>query len=111
MIVKKVGGKVYGATLTAAERKAMNIEIQKKLVEYTRKHELEIDSMFLWYLHEEFGFGPKRLKQVFTGFDPKIEEMCKRYEMTDEGDDIWLCTYKLKEIGVDLEEWFKERGD
>lgn len=111
MIVKKARGKVYGATLTAAERKAMNIEIQKQLAEYTRKHALEIDAMFLWYLHEEFGFGLKRLKKVFTGFDPKIEELCKRYEMTDEGDGVWLCTYKLKEMGVNLEEWDKERGD
>lgn len=111
MIFKKSGGKVYGVDLTAAERKALNIEIQKQLAEYTRKHALEIDSMFLWYLHEEFGFGLKRLKQVFTGFAPKIEELCNRYEMHDEGDDIWLCTYKLKEIGADLEEWEKERGD
>lgn len=25
--------------------------------------------------------------------------------------DVWLCTYKLKEIGCDLEKWEKERGD
>ena len=62
MIVKKAGGKVYGADLTAAERKAMNIEIQKQLAEYTRKHALEIEWRFLWYLHEEYGFGLRRLK-------------------------------------------------
>ena len=33
-----------------------------------------------------------------------------RYEM-EQGDDVWLCTYKLKEIGCDLEKWEKERGD
>ena len=33
MVVKKVGGKVYGAVLTAAEKKAMNIEIEKQLAE------------------------------------------------------------------------------
>ena len=32
------------------------------------------------------------------------------YEM-EQGDDVWLCTYKLKEIGCDLEKWEKERGD
>ena len=26
----------------------------------------------------------------------------------DEGDNIWLCTYKLKEIGVDIESWNKD---
>lgn len=111
MIVKKAGGKVYGATLTAAERKAMNIEIEKQLAEYTRKHALEVDALFLWYLHEEFGFGLKRLKQAFLGFAPRIDELCDKYEMHDEGDDIWLCTQKLKEMGADLEQWDKERGD
>lgn len=108
MRVKKAGGKVFGATLSAAERKAMNLEIERQLAEYTRNHAREIDALFLWHLHEECGFGIKRLKQVFLGFAPRIDELCNRYEMHDEGDDIWLCTKKLKEIGVDLEEWEKE---
>lgn len=24
-------------------------------------------------------------------------------------DKIWICTYKLKEYGIDIEEWNKER--
>lgn len=111
MIVKKAGGKVIGAQLSSAEKKAMNLEIQRQLGDYTKKHAVEIDAMFLWYLHEEFGFGLKRLKQVFTGFHPRIVELCDRYEMHEEGDDIWLCTQKLKELGADLEEWLKEVGD
>lgn len=42
MRVKKAGGKVYGADFTAAERKAMNLEIQRQLAEYSRKHANEI---------------------------------------------------------------------
>lgn len=57
MHVKKAGGKVYGAILTAAEKKAMDIEIQKELAEYDRKHIAEIDATILWVLHEQFGFG------------------------------------------------------
>lgn len=34
MQVKKAGGKVYGAVLTAAEKKAMDLEIQRELAEY-----------------------------------------------------------------------------
>ena len=30
MQVKKAGGKVYGAVLTAAEKKAMDLEIQRE---------------------------------------------------------------------------------
>lgn len=35
MQVKKAGGKVYGAVLTAAEKKAMDLEIQRELAEYS----------------------------------------------------------------------------
>ena len=111
MVVKKAGGKVYGATLTAAERKAMDLEIKRHLAEDIKKHHMEIDSIFLWYLHEEFGFGLERLKRVYNGFSPKLDELCKRYEMYEPGDDVWLCTHKLKEYGADLEQWEKERGD
>lgn len=37
--------------LTAAEQKAMNMEIQRQLVEYDRKNELELDAIILWELH------------------------------------------------------------
>lgn len=111
MIVKKAGGKVFGAHLTVAEREALNIEIHKEFAEYTRKHSREIDALFLWFLHEEFGFGVDRLKRAFNRFAPCLEELCNRYEMTSQGDDVWLCTQKLKEYGADLEEWEKEVGD
>lgn len=111
MRVKKVNGRVLGGDLTNAQRTAMNIEIQKQLAEHTRKHNLEIEATFLWYLHEELGFGPERLKRVFMGIAPMLDELCDRYEMYEDGDDIWLCAQKIKEYGVDLEQWDKERGD
>ena len=46
MFVKKIKGKVHGASFTAAERKALDIEIMKQLAEYTRKHALEMDAVF-----------------------------------------------------------------
>lgn len=56
------------------------------------------------------GFGNKRLKKFYDNFSRGIEALIRRYEM-EQGDDVWLCTYKLKEIGCDLEKWEKERGD
>ena len=57
MRIKKAGGKVYGADFTAAERKAMNLEIQRQLAEHSRKHANEIDAIILWQLHAQYGFG------------------------------------------------------
>lgn len=88
MQVKKAGGKVYGAVLTAAEKKAMDLEIQR-------------------VLHEQFGFGAQRLRTYYDAFHDRIKELVSRYEMEDQ-DDIWLCTQMLKRIGVDVEAWHKE---
>ena len=92
MRVKKAGGKVFGADLTAAERKAMNLEIQRQLAEYDRKHANELDAIILWQLHAQFGFGAKRLKRFYNRFKAEYFDLVKRYEL-DEGDNIWLCTY------------------
>lgn len=86
----------------------MNQEIRNQLAEYDRKNELEIDAMVLWVLHEEFGFGPKRLRQFYDAFSSTMDILVERYVM-DNSDQPWLCTYKLKEIGIDLEEWRKEK--
>lgn len=60
MLVKKNNGKIYGAILSKNERKAMNMEIRRRLA-----HKLdEVDATVLWILHEEFGFG----ENVCSGF-------------------------------------------
>ena len=109
MRVKKACGKIYGASMSVAEKKAMNLEIQRQLAEYDQKHLMEIDALILWVLHDKFGFGPKRLKQYYDSFTACTDELMKRYEM-DDGDEIWLCTHMLKRIGVDIEAWHKEGG-
>ena len=97
---------MYGANLTAAEKKAMDLEIQRQFAEYLSKSENEISAIILWELHEQFRFGPKRLKDFYIHFGKSVKELIARYEL-ENSDDIWLCTRKLKEIGVDLDEWKK----
>ena len=38
MRVKKAGGRIFGGAMSAAEKKAMDLEIQRQLAEYDRKH-------------------------------------------------------------------------
>ena len=68
MLVKKAGGKVYGATFTAAEKRAMDMEIKRQLAEYTRKYEADLNATILYVLHEQLGFGEQRLKKFFDRF-------------------------------------------
>ena len=48
MRIKKAGGKVFGAVLTAAERKAMDMEINRQIVEADRRYADDIDAMVLF---------------------------------------------------------------
>ena len=105
MKIKSFKGQVYGADLTEKERKAMNMEIQRQLAEYDKKHEIEMEAIVLWELHEQLGFGAERLKRFYNNFAPSVQALIDRYELEDE-DKIWLCTHKLKEeLNIDLETW------
>ena len=46
MIVKKAGGKVYGAVFTAAEKKAMEMEINRQIIEADKRYTDDIDAWF-----------------------------------------------------------------
>lgn len=110
MVVKKSGKMIFGAELTAAEKKALEKEVLRMYAAENRRNVIEVDAMILWQLHEVFGFGPDRLKKYFDAFVPGVEIIAKNYEMNDTDDKIWLFTHKLKEYGIDLEQWHKEKG-
>lgn len=110
MLIKRNKGKIYGASFTANEQKAANIEIGRQLAEYTRKHRAEVDAAFLWAVHEEFGYGKKNLKRLYKRFSARINTLITHYELGDL-DKAWICQHLLKEYGIDLEEWAKEEKD
>ena len=103
----KGGGKVEGGVLTAAEKEAGDVVVQRELDDCDRKHIAGRGATILWVLHEQFGFGAQRLRTYYDAFHDRIKELVSRYEMEDQ-DDIWLCTQMLKRIGVYIEAWHKE---
>ena len=109
MRIKKAGGKVFGAVLTAAERKAMDMEINRQIVEADRRYADDIDAMVLYTLHVHLGFGKKRLREFFVAFCAVDFRLLHFYQMPD--DYTWLCKEMLKRIGVDVEAWNKERKE
>lgn len=82
----------------------MDMEIRRQLAEYNDKNDAEIDSMVLYILHKEFGFGEKRLKQFHDSFVTELKNLQDRYLMEDV-DIPWLCTRKLKDAGIDISKW------
>ncbi len=111
MQVKKAGGRVYGAKLTAAERKAMDLEIQRQLAEYDKNHEVEMAATVLWVLHDTFGWGEMRLRRFLEAYHERLCALVDHYEMYDDGDDVWLCTHKLMAKGIDVARWVRELQD
>lgn len=108
MKVKSYKGRVFGAELSAAEKKAMNIEINRQLVERDKQYAADIDAMVLYALMVHKGWKKKRLRAFWNEFIVIHAELRKFYEMEADSDNKWLAHRMLKEIGVDINEWYKE---
>lgn len=107
---KRIGGKIYAVKFTAKEQEAINREIRVQLTEDIKKNRREFDALLLLELRQRFGFGVKRLHELYMGFGHAINELLRRYEMNYDDDATWLAERKLRdELGIDLDEWEKER--
>lgn len=108
MEVMKSNGYVYGAKLTAAERKALDMEARRALAEHTRRYDLEIEAVVIRELRRATGWGEIRLKRFYDNIDTSIKSLIERYE-AESVDAPWLCTAELKNEGLDIEKWHREK--
>ena len=108
MRIKKYNGKVFGAELTAAERKAMNIEINRQIAEKDAKYAADIDALVLYVLMAHYGWKKKRLKKFWDAFCTEHKALRDYYLMDEPGDSEWLAHRMLKDIGVDIHQWYQE---
>ena len=101
----------FGFRMTSMQRKAAEKEIRKQMAEFDRRNFMELDAIILWILHTapSTKFGPKRLKEFYDEFNREYRALIERYE-TDGEDNLYLFTTKLKDYGIDLEEWEKEKS-
>lgn len=90
--------------LSSSQRRAIKEEISRQIVESDKQHFKDYDSLVLYTLMVEFGFGKRRLKRFYDAFHQNYEELKDHYCMGDE-DVPFICTVKLKQIGVNLDEW------
>lgn len=82
---KKSGGKIFAVQFNKAEERALDQEIKKQIVENDRAFDMDKESSILWMLHRE-------------------------HYLMEQADDGWLARKKLKDIGCDIEEWYREEG-
>ena len=108
MRVKRLNGKAYGVELTATEREAMNREITRQIAERDEQYKEDIDAMVLYVLMKHYGWRKKRLRKFWNVFIQEHTALTDLYLMKNPGDNAWLAHRKLREIGVDIHEWYKE---
>lgn len=108
MVVKSFKGKVFGANLTAAEKKAMDIEIRRQLSESEKAHDADLDALVLYILMKCYGWRKKRLRVFWEAFVEEHKALREYYQMDEPGDSEWLAHRKLKDIGVDVRQWYDE---
>lgn len=108
MRVKKLYGKPYGVEFTATERKAMNLEINRQLMEKDEQYKEDIDAMVLYVLMAHYGWKKRRLRKFWNAFVAEHNALREYYLMNDPGDNEWLAHWKLKQIGVDIHQWYEE---
>ncbi len=108
MRVKKFNGKPYGVEFTAAERKAMDMEINRQIALKDEKYQEDIDAMILYVLMVHYGWKKKRLRKFWKAFIAEHKALREYYQMDKPGENEWLAHRMLKEIGVDVHQWYKE---
>lgn len=90
--------------LTNRERKALEAEINRQTAQNVKNLSLNLQALVLWQLHEQLGFGKKRLLRFQKSFLPMIKELQGFYELENASETDFVCRYKLKnEVGIDVE--------
>ena len=103
--------KVMKFKLTAQERKAMNLEINRQIAERDEKYKEDIDALILYVLMAHYGWKKKRLRRFWNAFVKEHSALREFYQMNENGDAEWLAHRMLKEIGVDIHLWYEEENN
>lgn len=89
--------------MSNAEMKALEGSIREQISKSVDSLKGNIEAIVLWQLHEQFGFGVKRLEAFLEGFQPALQELNDFYGLTDVDDTECACIHSLKSIGFDTD--------
>lgn len=89
--------------LSNKERKEIEREVRIQTANNVKNLSLNLQAIVLWNLHEQLGFGQKRLIEFQRSFLPLIKELQDFYMAEDAEETEFILLYKLKnEVGVDV---------
>lgn len=70
-----MNGRAYGAVFTPKETEAMTMEIKRQIAELNGKNKTNLEAFVLWQLHEQLGFGVKRLDNFCRKLRHKLRNL------------------------------------
>lgn len=105
----KCRGQIYKVELSPSEQKAMDVEINRQLIEKHAEFVDDVDYMVMRILHDHFGFGLTRLRRFYDLFNADNDALVKHYEMADAGS--YIARKEMNEIGCNIEKWNNERSE
>lgn len=103
--------KSYKNNLTSKQKQAIEVEIHRQIAETDEKYAADIDALILYTLMSHYGWKQKRLKSFWKAFIAEHKNLRELYRAFQPGDSEYLAHMKLKEIGVDVRQWYKEECD
>jgi hypothetical protein len=106
MIFKKFNGQIFGVELSKKEQKAVDIEINRQILEHNRQFVDDFDYMVMKILHDQFGFGFTRLRRFHDVFRKEYDSLEKHYEMADAAP--YVARKEMNALGVNIEQWNRE---
>jgi hypothetical protein len=91
--------------ITNKMRKDIQREIRLETAKNVQDLSLNLQAIVLWNLHEQLGFGQRRLIEFQRTFLPLIKQLQEYYMAEDAEETEFILRYKLKnEVGVDVSE-------
>lgn len=92
-------------------RKALKRELNRQILDFDKKYIISVNALVMWTLHEEFGFGRKRIRRFWERVVTLNRELRNRYRFDQAGEEDWLYKKLLLDIGVDVEGWWLENSE
>ena len=96
--------------LNSEQKKAMNKEINRQILENDAKFSKDHDAAVLWTLRVCYGFGKKRIRRFWDCFIAEYNRLRECYEQNPNGEGF-DCKENLKKIGVDVDAWYEEHKE
>lgn len=91
---------------SSTERKRMEELIRQQILEQERRFTMEVDAAHVWVLYDKYGFSPEECRKFFEDIEKVNVSLRQHYEIEGLDGTGWLYVQKLRDHGMDIENWY-----